>query len=132
MGLIRAPRNNMDKLAALIPRATAWRAMDLNQLDKALALFSALDPWRLPLHHAQVLLYLVREKQAVTYRQIEQEFGVSNASASRIVNSLSEESPHRKNCLGLVETVQDPAEGRRLLVRLTAKGKAFARNLEAV
>ena len=132
MGLIRPRQNNMDKLAALVPRATAWRAMDLNQLDKALALFSALDPWRLPLHHAQVLLYLVREKQAVTYRQIEQEFGVSNASASRIVNSLSEESPHRKNCLGLVETVQDPAEGRRLLVRLTAKGKAFARNLEAV
>ena len=106
--------------------------MDLHHLDKALALFSALDPWRMPLHHAQVLLYLIRENHPVTYRQIEKAFGVSNASASRIVNSLSDESPHRKNCLGLVETVQDPAEGRRLLVRLTAKGKAFARNLEAV
>ena len=106
--------------------------MDLHQLDKALALFSALDPWRLPLHHAQVLLYLVRENKPVTYRQIEEAFGVSNASASRIVNSLSEESPHRKNCLGLVETIKDPAEGRRLMVRLTAKGKAFARTLEAV
>jgi DNA-binding MarR family transcriptional regulator len=122
----------MDKLAELIPKTPSRRTMDLHQLDKALALFSALDPWRLPLHHAQVLLYLVRENQPVTYRQIEQEFGVSNASASRIVNSLSSESPHRKNCLGLVETVQDPAEGRRLLVRLTAKGKAFARNLEAL
>ena len=122
----------MDKLAALIPRTSSRRIMDLHQLDHALALFSALDPWRLPLHHAQVLLYLVRENQPVTYRQIEQEFGVSNASASRIVNSLSSDSPHRKNCLGLVETVQDPAEGRRLLVRLTAKGKAFARNLEAI
>ena len=122
----------MDKLLKLIPRTTADRAMDLNQLDKALALFSALDPWRLPLHHAQVLLYLVRENKPVTYRQIEEEFGVSNASASRIVNSLSEESPHRKTCLGLVETIKDPAEGRRLMVRLTAKGKAFARTLEAV
>ena len=122
----------MDKLAALVPKTSSRRNMDLHQLDKALALFSALDPWRLPLHHAQVLLYLVRENQPVTYRQIEQEFGVSNASASRIVNSLSSDSPHRKNCLGLVETVQDPAEGRRLLVRLTAKGKAFARNLEAI
>ena len=122
----------MDKLAELITRTTPRRTMDLHQLDKALALFSALDPWRLPLHHAQVLLYLVRENRPVTYRQIEQAFGVSNASASRIVNPLSEESPHRKTCLGLVETIKDPAEGRRLMVRLTAKGKAFARNLEAV
>lgn len=132
MGITGKNRTIMDKLPKLIPRTTPRRTMDLGQLDKALALFSALDPWRLPLHHAQVLLYLVRENKPVTYRQIEQEFGVSNASASRIVNSLSSDSPHRKNCLGLVETVQDPAEGRRLLVRLTAKGKAFARNLEAI
>ena len=131
MGIIWPVCKNMDKLPELFPRATPWRSMDLNQLDKALALFSALDPWRLPLHHAQVLLYLVRENRPVTYRQIEDAFGVSNASASRIVNSLSEESPHRKTCLGLVETIKDPAEGRRLMVRLTAKGKAFARNLEA-
>ena len=122
----------MDKLLKLIPRTTADGPMDLNQLDKALALFSALDPWRLPLHHAQVLLYLVRENKPVTYRQIEEEFGVSNASASRIVILSLSESPHRKTCLGLVETIKDPAEGRRLMVRLTAKGKAFARNLEAV
>ena len=132
MGITRKNLGNMDKLPKLFPRATPKRTMDLGQLDKALALFSALDPWRLPLHHAQVLLYLVRENKPVTYRQIEEAFGVSNASASRIVNSLSEESPHRKNCLGLVETIKDPAEGRRLMVRLTAKGKAFARNLEAV
>lgn len=132
MGITGKKRQNMDKLPKLFPRTTPKRTMDLGQLDKALALFSALDPWRLPLHHAQVLLYLVRENKPVTYRQIEEAFGVSNASASRIVNSLSEESPHRKNCLGLVETIKDPAEGRRLMVRLTAKGKAFARNLEAV
>ena len=132
MGRRRKIAGNMDKLPKLITRTTARRTMDLHQLDKALALFSALDPWRMPLHHAQVLLYLVRENKPVTYRQIEEEFGVSNASASRIVNSLSEESPHRKTCLELVETIKDPAEGRRLMVRLTAKGKAFARTLEAV
>ena len=132
MGRRRKIAGNMDKLPKLITRTTARRTMDLHQLDKALALFSALDPWRMPLHHAQVLLYLVRENKPVTYREIEQAFGVSNANASRIVNSLSEESPHRKTCLGLVETIKDPAEGRRLMVRLTAKGKAFARNLEAV
>ena len=102
--------------------------MDMDQLAKAFNVFASLDPGRLPMHHAQVLLYVLRQGSC-TYRDIEQAFGLSNASASRIVNSLSSESPHRKNCLDMVETIQDPAEGRRLMVRLTAKGKALARQL---
>ena len=105
--------------------------MDLDRLAKAFTVFSSLDPGRLPLHHAEVLLYVVREHR-VTYRQIEKAFGLSNASASRIVNSLSSDSPHRKNCLGMVEVFRDPEEGRRLLVRLTKKGEAFARQLEGL
>ena len=104
------------------------RPLDLDQLAGALGLFGALDPGRMPLHHCQVILFVAR-KGSATYREIEKEFDLSNASASRIVNSLSEASPHRKNCLGLVETVPDPGEGRRMLVRLSAKGKAFAKTL---
>lgn len=105
--------------------------MDLAELQRCLDVFAALDPGRLPLHHAQVFLFIARQGSC-TYRDIEQAFSLSNASASRIVNSLSAASPHRKNCLDLVEAMQDPAEGRRLMVRLTIKGKAVARQLAGI
>lgn len=102
--------------------------MDVQSFQQVLGSFNTLDPWRMPLHHVMVFLF-VAEKGIVTYREIEERFDLSNASASRIVKSLCELSPHRKTCLGLLETYKDPEEGRRYLVRLTAKGKAFKRQL---
>ena len=99
--------------------------VSLNQLDAALTLLGALDPQRMPLHHAHFLVFLAIHGR-VTYRQIEDRFNITNASASRIVNSLLGSSPHRKNCLDLVEVFPDPAEGRRKLVRLNTKGRAMA------
>ena len=96
-----------------------------------MAVFGALDPGRLPLHHAQVFLFICQQ-EPVTYRQIEQAFDISNASASRIVNSLGENAKHRQECLGLVEVIIDPSEGRRYLVRLTKKGKATRDAIKAV
>ena len=59
----------------------------------------------------------------VTYGQIEARFGLSNASASRSVNALSEGARHRKSALGLVEIFRDVDEGRRYRVGSPPKDK---------
>jgi len=105
--------------------------VDLDQLDRALEVLGSLDPGALPLHHAQVFLFIAQE-ETCTYRQIQDRFEISNASASRIVNALGDHARHRKTCLGLVEVVIDPREGRRYLVRLSKKGAAVKRALAAV
>ena len=107
------------------------RFMDLPQLSRALAVFGALDPGALAFHHVQVLL-LIAERGSVTYKEIEQELGFSNASVSRTIDTLAESSNHRRNNLGLVEKFIDPAEGRRYRARLTRKGKALIRTIETL
>lgn len=105
--------------------------MSLRQLENALALLGSLDPGNLPIHHARVLVWLA-QRESASYREIEEECGLSNAAVSRTLNSLAEESPHRKHTLGLVEILRDPAGGRRYKVRLNRKGKEFTRALEGL
>ena len=102
--------------------------MALHQLARALAIFNALDPAALPLHHAQVLVFIA-QKGAVSYAEIEAEFNLSNASVSRICGALSETSNRRASTLDLIEIYRDPTEGRRHRVRLNAKGKAVMRSV---
>lgn len=105
--------------------------MDLGELATGLEMLGALDPGALPLHHCQVFLFIA-ERGSCTYREIEARFGISNASASRIVNSLGEYSGHRKAPLGLTQCFIDPGEGRRYRVKLTKKGEAVIRGLKAI
>ena len=65
----------------------------------------------------------VGEKGYASYLDIEEEFDISNAAASRTLNSLSASARHRQRAVGLVEIIRDPLEGRRYLVKLTEKGK---------
>ena len=60
----------------------------------------------------------------------EDHFDISNASASRIVSSLCESSPHHKRCFGLVDKFKGPAEGRRYRVRLSPLGLQWIEGLE--
>jgi DNA-binding MarR family transcriptional regulator len=105
--------------------------MDLCQLERALAAFAVLSPTQFPLHHAQVFL-LVASKGRCTYEELEEALSLSNSTVSRTVHALGD--IHRKGYdgHGLVELFRDPKEGRRFLVRLTAKGKALARQLEGL
>ncbi len=105
--------------------------MDLSQLESALAAFSFLSPTSFPVHHAEVFL-LVAKEGPCTYDAIEKALNLSNSTVSRTVMALGE--LHRKGYPGhgLLETYSDPAEGRRYLVRLTAKGKALLRQLQAI
>ena len=105
--------------------------MDLGKLGAALEMLGSLDPGALHLHHCAVFLY-VAERGSCTYREIEQRFGISNASASRIVNSLGEHSGHRKAPLGLIRVEIDALEGRRYRVRLAKKGEAVIRSLQNI
>ena len=102
--------------------------MALRQLAHALSIFNALDPAALPLHHAQVLVFIA-QKGACTYSEIEAEFNLSNASVSRICGALSDVSNRRASTLDLIEIYRDPTEGRRHCVRLNAKGKAVMRSV---
>jgi len=104
----------------------------IENLETALALLASLDPKRIPLHHAQVIVFLCKQDGWCTYRTIEQRFDLTNASVSRILNSFKDQSPHRKNCLGILETRQDPNEGRRQVVRLNDRGRAFAKALDGL
>lgn len=111
----------MYKAAHRAQRRGALTQMDLAQLERAFDVFGSMDPGTLPFHHAQVFLFIA-QRESCTYREIEQRFAISNASASRVVNALSTFAKHKKSSLGLVEVFIDPAEGRRYRVRLTKKG----------
>ena len=102
--------------------------MSLHQLARSLAILNSLDPAALPLHHAQVLVFIA-QKGTCSYSEIEQEFNLSNASVSRICGALSDASNRRKETLNLIEIFRDPTEVRRHRVRLNAKGKAVMRSI---
>jgi DNA-binding MarR family transcriptional regulator len=105
--------------------------VDLPQLERALAAFAVLSPVSLPLHHAQVFLVVAKRGQC-SYSEIEEELSITNGTVSRCVHAMGE--THRKGYPGhgLLEAFRDPAEGRRFLVRLTARGRALARQIEGL
>lgn len=74
---------------------------------------------------------VARQGQA-TYRELEEALNLSNSTVSRTVHALGE--VHRKGYEGhaLLEVVRDPEEGRRFVIRLSAKGKALARQIEGL
>ena len=115
-------------LATYPQRRRRTFVMDLAQLERAFDVFGAMDPGTLPFHHAQVFLFIAQQ-ESCTYREIEQRFAITNASASRCVNALSDYAKHKKKALGLVEVFIDPAEGRRYRVRLTKKGQGIKQQI---
>ncbi len=103
--------------------------MDLDRLGTALNVFRTMGPGTLPLHFAQVFL-MVALYEPCTYRRIEEEMNLTNSSVSRTLNALSDVHRSGEQGLGLVTLVNDPAEGRRNVARLTAKGRAIKDLLE--
>ena len=108
--------------------------MDRSRLAAALKVFGSLADSSLPLHQVQMVLFIGTHGPAgCTYAEIENRLGISNAAASRSVNSLSASARHRKTePMGLVEVFIDPAEGRRYRVRLTKKGLNLMRAIDAL
>lgn len=106
--------------------------MDRSRLEAALEVFASLADSSLPLHQIQMVLFIGTHGSAgCTYAEIEKRLSISNAAASRSVNSLSASARHRKTePMGLVEVFIDPAEGRRYRVRLTKKGLNLMRAID--
>lgn len=105
--------------------------MDLLQLERALAAFAVLSPVSFPLHHAQVFLVVAKRGQC-SYAEVERELNITNGTVSRCVHAMGD--THRKGYPGhgLLEVFRDPEEGRRYLIRLTARGRALARQIEGL
>ena len=105
--------------------------MDLRQLGSALAAFAVLSPTHLPIHFVQIFL-VVGEKGQITFQELMEELNLTNSAISRSVMAMG--FTNRKGTPGfdLLRTWPDPREGRRLLVGLTAKGKALNRSLESL
>ena len=101
------------------------------KLQKALELFNSLDPCNIPSHYPLAFLYIANH-HSITYVELEGKLGLSNASASRVVNALGENPKHRSIGYGLVEKFIDPEEGRRYRVRLSKKGIAFYKLIESI
>jgi DNA-binding MarR family transcriptional regulator len=100
--------------------------MDLDQLERVLALFAVLDP-QMPLHFLQAFVLVAAAPEgSLTYREIEEKLSLTNSSVSRTLNALGER--HRKGDKGhgLIEVFIDPGEGRRYRARLTKRGRALA------
>ena len=96
-------------------------------LQEQLAVFSNLRPAAMYMHHFQAFLFIA-DHQPCRFAAIEQHLKISNPSVSRLVDSMKKGS-NRVESLDLVETFSDPAEGRRLLVRLTKKGQLLHQQL---
>jgi DNA-binding MarR family transcriptional regulator len=105
--------------------------MDLRQLGRGLAAFAVLSPTAFPLHHVQLFL-VVAEQGPITYRDLEEALNLDNGTVSRVVAALGSEHWRGYPGFGLLETCRDPDEGRRFLVRLTAKGRALVRQLQGI
>ena len=106
--------------------------MDRSRLSAALEVVGSCCDGSIPLHQIALVLYVGEHGPGgCTYAAIEARLGISNAAASRSVNSLSTSARHRKTePMGLVEVFIDPAEGRRYRVRLTKKGLNLMRALD--
>ena len=106
--------------------------MDRSRLSAALEVVGSVCDSSIPLHQIAMVLFIGTHGPAgCTYAEIENRLGISNAAASRSVNSLSASARHRKTePMGLVEVFIDPEEGRRYRVRLTKKGLSLMRALD--
>ena len=106
--------------------------MDRSRLSAALEVVGSSCDGSIPLHQIALVLFVGEHGPGgCTYAAIETRLGISNAAASRSVNSLSTSARHRKTePMGLVEVFIDPAEGRRYRVRLTKKGLNLMRALD--
>jgi DNA-binding MarR family transcriptional regulator len=105
--------------------------VDLRQLAKALQSFAVIEPTQLPVHFLQVWL-VVAQCGPCTYRTIEEQTNLTNSSVSRTLNALAETHRSGRKGFGLVVLEQDPREGRRLQARLSSRGEALRRQLEAL
>jgi len=108
--------------------------MNLDCLNLAATAFTSQHeiPTHVSMHHFLLFLYVARFGGRCTYQQLEDGLGLNNSSVSRTVNAMGAEHRNGKPGLGLLNTYNDPDDGRRLIVTFTPKGSALLRQLQAI
>tara|TARA_B100000941_G_scaffold113734_1_gene79909 strand:- start:66 stop:389 length:324 start_codon:yes stop_codon:yes gene_type:complete len=87
-----------------------------------------LDPSQdIPLQ-AMAVFWYVATFQNCSKKNIEEYFGMSKASASRLTDYISRYHRLGKAGLGLISKKSDPKDKRRTLLKLTRKGKDLIEN----
>jgi len=79
-----------------------------------------------------VLLKVAKSSLPLKMADIAEELGLSQSTISRNVAYLGDWNRRREAGHKLVEAYEDPAERRRKLVRLTAKGRRFVKSLNEI
>lgn len=92
--------------------------------------FRKMDP-EMQMQTAAVFLTVVIEP-GITMRRMGDKLGLSQASCSRNVTSLSKWRKENIPGHDLVEAVEDPSERRRKIVHLTPKGKRVAESISTI
>jgi len=103
---------------------------------KALLLFEMMKEirfldWEVP---AQVIatFFYIASHEGCNKQAIEEALNFSSASGSRNTDWLTKRHRLGKSGLGLIIKEADPANGRRLVLRLTPKGEAFIEKLKTI
>jgi DNA-binding MarR family transcriptional regulator len=72
-----------------------------------------------------MIFLFVAERGPCTQKEVERQFGLSNASASRNIGYWSDPEDGDAVGAGLIERQVDPTDKRRRLLRLTPRGTEF-------
>ena len=92
-------------------------------LLRVISMFMKLDESQNVPLQAMAVFWYVATYQNCSKKDIEQYFGMSKASASRLTDYISRYHRLGKAGLGLISKESDPKDKRRTLLKLTRKGK---------
>ena len=92
-------------------------------LLRVISMFMKLDESQNVPLQAMAVFWYVATYQNCSKKDIEQYFGMSKASASRLTDYLSRYHRLGKAGLGLISKESDPKDKRRTILKLTRKGK---------
>lgn len=113
------------------------RQQSLNHHEAASSLLRVIERFReidgeMQAQAMAVLLKVAKSPLPLRMAEIAEELGLSQSTISRNVAYLGDWNRRREAGHKLVEAYEDPAERRRKLVRLTAKGKRFVKSLNEI
>lgn len=113
------------------------QAASLNHHEAASSLLKIIERFReidgeMQAQAMAVLLKVAKSPLPLRMAEIAEELGLSQSTISRNVAYLGDWNRRREAGHKLVEAYEDPAERRRKLVRLTAKGKRFVKSLNEI
>ena len=98
--------------------------MDVNKLSQVLKLIGKELDYDVPYPALQVFLYVAKH-QGCQQKDVEENLGLTNASASRNVSIWTDRRADRRPGFGFITRDFDPYDQRYRVLNLTEAGKAF-------